>query len=162
MHNYSAINSPEPSDILGNGLLFVSNLKGAELYSDDYDLVLNCTKYTAFFSKREDQKRIRIPVDDNPDEAVDLIAILKDNYIIELIALMIERNKKVLIHCLAGAQRSPAVAACFLVARRGFTVEHAIQEVRNRRQAAFFLGFVTFQKTIDWSVEMRPKSTPNI
>jgi protein-tyrosine phosphatase len=149
------INTSEPSDILGDGSLFVSNAKGAEEHCDDFDFVVNCTKHLPFYTDRTNQRRVRLPVDDCPEEAFTLFAMLRETKLLTHIDEAISHKENVLIHCMAGAQRSAAVAACFLVANRGFTPEDAIREVRARRPAAFFFGIVNFQKTIERSIELR-------
>lgn len=148
------INSSDPSDILG-GLLFVGNAKGAEEHCDFFDFVVNCTKNLPFYSDRTNQRKVRLPVDDVPEEAFELYSMLRDSHIFEHIDEAISHKEKVLIHCQAGAQRSAAVAASFLVARRGFSPEEAIRELRTRRPASFFFGIVNFKKTIERAVELR-------
>ena len=49
---------------------------------------------------------------------------------------------------MAGAQRSAAVAACYLVAKRGMVASSAISLVRLKRKVAFLFGIVNFEQTI--------------
>ena len=76
------------------------------------------------------------------------------------------RGGRVLVHCMAGAQRSSpssesssttsaAGAACFLVARRCATPDEAVRHIKRVRPAAFFFGIVNFQRAIDRAVELR-------
>ena len=142
----NTINTNKPSDIL-DGLLFVGNAACAEQYGSDFELVVNCTKnlpaptgnQTAF---------IRLPVDDDPGEALALFGLLRETDALRAINETISRGGRCLVHCMAGAQRSAAVAACFMVAYCGLDADTAIAHVRARRQAAFFFGFVNFERTI--------------
>ena len=151
------MNASEPSDILGDSLLFVSNAKGAELHSDRFDFIVNCTKNLPFHSERDSQRHVRLPIDDVPEEAFTLFSMMRDSHLLQDIDDALLRKEKVLIHCMAGAQRSAAVAASFLVAQRCFEPKEAIREIRAKRPAAFFFGIVNFQKTIERAVELRPK-----
>ena len=77
-----------------------------------------------------------------------LYSFLKTNKTLDLIDNYYKSNKKVLIHCMAGAQRSAAVAACYLVAKHNCKPEDAIAYIKSKRHIAF-LGHVNFKETIN-------------
>ena len=140
------INNSVPSDIL-DGLLFVGNAACAEQSGGDFDLVVNCTKNLPA-PPEPGTRFIRLPVDDDPDEALALFRLLRETDALRAIDGTLAMGGRCLVHCMAGAQRSAAVAACFLVARRGLDADAAIARVRARRPAAFFFGIVNFERTI--------------
>ena len=140
-----------PSDIFGDGLLFVGNATFAEERGGEFDLVVNCTKnLPPPLRKNEDKetKFIRLPVDDDPRDATVLYDILNATDALHSIDSALSSGKRVLIHCLAGSQRSAAVAACYLVKHRSNDVDTAIERVKSRRPIAFF-GHVNFRETIE-------------
>lgn len=136
-----------PSDILDN-IIFVGNRVSAQKYNKDFSLIINCSIDIPFYSESLEQLKIRIPVDDSPEYALYLYSFLKTNKTLDLIDNYYKSNKKVLIHCMAGAQRSAAVAACYLVAKHNFKPEDAIAYIKSKRPIAF-LGHVNFKETID-------------
>ena len=139
------INNSAPSDIL-DGLLFVGNAACAERSGGDFDLVVNCTKNLP--APHEPGTRfLRLPVDDGPEEALTLFRLLRETDALRAIDETLARGGRCLVHCMAGDQRSAAVAACFLVSHRGLDADAAIAYVRARRPAAFFFGIVNFDLT---------------
>jgi protein-tyrosine phosphatase len=130
------------SEILPN--LFVGSEKNA-IEADPFDLVVNCTPNVPFYGKTN----IRIPIKDDPFDSVPLFQILRDGSALQTIHDALERGGRVLVHCQAGAQRSPAVVACYLVRFRGMTPQDAIDAIRAARPIAFFCGFVNLRRAIE-------------
>jgi protein tyrosine phosphatase len=152
------VNGADPSDVLG-GRLFLGNARCAEEHGAEFDLVVNCTKdldNSMGCNERKHIKHIRIPIDDDPCEALELFRILRDSTVLQEIDDAIADGRRCLVHCVAGAQRSAAVVACFLVARRGMEPSAAVARVRARRPDAFFGGVVNFQRAIalTWELHM--------
>ena len=98
--------------------------------------VFNCTKNLEFSSVPS--VCWRMPVDDNlepeeihnfeqwaPELTLRLLAAYKEGHVI-------------LVHCMAGMQRSAAAVACFLVTWLMISPEEAMQFVRSKRAVAFF------------------------
>ena len=56
--------------------------------------------------------------------------------VVEVISACLEADKPVLLHCLAGINRAPTLAAAVLCKRHGLTVEAALEVVRRARPAA--------------------------
>ena len=98
--------------------------------------VFNCTKNLPFSTVPPVQWRV--PVDDNlePEEirnfelwAPELTLRLMGEY---------KAGHTILVHCMAGMQRSAAAVACFLIAWHMMPPETAMQYIRSRRPVAFF------------------------
>jgi hypothetical protein len=110
-------------------------------------LVINCTPdippplYCGEF--------IRIPVLDNLQE----IECKKMHYylhiynVLEKMHARIVAGEPVLIHCMAGMQRSCAVVACYLCRYHNMTIQEAVNYIRSQRPVAFHRG-VNFANTI--------------
>lgn len=135
-----------PSNILDN-ILFLGNRVTAQKYSQDFSLIINCSLDIPFYNDSIEQLKIRIPVDDSPEYSLYLYSFLKTNKTLDIIDNYYKSNKKILIHCMAGAQRSAAVAACYLVAKHNLKPEDAIAYIQSKRPIAF-LDYVNFKETI--------------
>lgn len=120
------------SEIIEN--LYLTGFKEAEKVVTDDTFVVNCTSDLPMLSKRG----IRVSVEDNgrPAEVRKLITLLPE--IVEVMHIRLLLGNKVLVHCAAGMQRSPAVVAAYLVARRHMSPEVAMNHVRSRHAEAFF------------------------
>lgn len=98
--------------------------------------VFNCTKDIEFSLAPVVAARYRIPVDDNlqADEIRNL-GLWAD----EIVYKIMKEHKQgpVLVHCMAGMQRSAACVAMVLVATRHLTTDQAIAAVREKRGIAF-------------------------
>ena len=124
--------------------LFVGN-KDSIVETLTFDLVVNCTPDIPFFSHF---KKIRIPVNDLPEYCDKLLEHVKRTDVIDKIHCCLLKDEKVLIHCHAGAQRSCAVAALYLIEYYQFTPAEAIYHLRKTRPIAFF-GNVNFMNAIE-------------
>ena len=89
--------------------LFLTNEKSALASGNRYDLVVNCTVNTPFAEGC--RNKIRIPISDDPFDSIPLFQILRDTNRLDTIHKTLQANQSVLIHCQAGAQRSPTVVA---------------------------------------------------
>jgi protein-tyrosine phosphatase len=58
------------------------------------------------------------------------------------------KKENVLVHCFAGAQRSCATMACYLMKYHNATPEQAIDYIKSQRAVAFF-GNVNFVNAIE-------------
>jgi hypothetical protein len=99
-----------PSEVLPG--LHLCDERTAAAVGGSYDLVVNCTPHVAF--QRGCRARVRLPVLDTPDDCVPLFQMLRDRRVLARMHEHVRRNGRVLVHCQAGAQRSPAVVAAYL------------------------------------------------
>ena len=140
--------------------LYLGNYKSPELYGDKVSLIINCTKDLPLLPNIES---IRIPINDDPSESDNLLQIVKNNNILELIHSTILNGESVLVHCKAGAQRSCAVIALYLIKYYDLQPIVAIQYIKKKRPIAFF-GHVNFMQAIrggtTWGTTVSP-STPS-
>jgi len=120
--------------------LWLGNVRAASnddwLRSTGKTCVFNCTKILPFSSVPRIQWRM--PVDDNlePEEirnfelwAPELTLHLLSEY---------KAGHTILVHCMAGMQRSAAAVACFLIAWMALSPEEAMRVIRAKRAVAFF------------------------
>jgi len=126
--------------------LYLGNKEAADKYGDKFQLVVNCTKDIPF--PKHCKKAIRIPVNDAPEESSKLLYYIKNTQALEHIRESLLKKENVLIHCFAGAQRSCATTACYLMKYHNATPEQAIDYIKSQRAVAFF-GSVNFQHAID-------------
>ncbi len=126
--------------------LYLGSAQDAEMMKDA-DLVINCTPDVPFYATKA--HHIRLPVQDNgdPDQPKILYELISSDYIFELIDTYLANDKKVLIHCVAGMQRSAAVAACYVIYKKQCDVFIAISHITKKRPIAF-LGSINFMDTI--------------
>jgi predicted protein tyrosine phosphatase len=100
--------------------------------------IFNCTKDLKFPKKHNpSQKHFRLPVHDNlqPEEIIQM-----GNLSFEIVAMLdreLEKGKTVLVHCFAGAQRSAAVVAMYLIYKFNMTPQESILYIKKIRPQAF-------------------------
>ena len=131
------------SEILEN--LYIGNYESTKLLHPSLNLVVNCTKNLPI----EFANTIRIPIDDSPEWNPALMDYLSDLKILETIHTNILKKQKVLVHCMAGAQRSCAVVAIYLIKYYNMTPDKAISFIKSKRSIAFF-GHITFIDAIQY------------
>lgn len=118
--------------------LYLSGYHSIEVSPDTF--IINCTKDLPMLHANN----MRIPVnDDMSREALHGMLLALPNAV-EQIETQLGNKKKVVVHCLAGQQRSPTVIAAYLIAKRGYTLPDAITYIRSKKKDAFF-----------WSVNFR-------
>jgi len=85
-------------------------------------------------------KYYRIPVDDNGKEqeienfyeyTIKLLNIIKNEY---------DKNKKILVHCLAGNQRSAAFTCAFIMLYKNLSLNESIKLLLDKKPNVFFFG----------------------
>jgi protein-tyrosine phosphatase len=116
------------------------------LRTHDIRTVFNCTKHLPFHPSV--QKQYRVPVDDTLEPAEIKNMFLWSPEIVYKLLAAYKRGETILVHCVAGMQRSAAVVAMFLMATMGLSAEAAMQYVRDRRAVAFFPA-ANFQAAIE-------------
>lgn len=131
------MNSDPANEILpGLWLGNVNASKDAQfIQSKNIKAIFNCTKNLPF--SVDVPYKYRVPVDDNLErEEIRNMALWAPE-----IALKIMRHMKngdaILVHCMAGMQRSAASVAIFLILDKHMTVDQAIKFVQSKRPIAF-------------------------
>mgnify|MGYP006286185161 CR=1 FL=1 len=96
---------------------------------------------------------IRVPVDD--DGASESIEFMSQALpaVIAVIREQIANGHSVLVHCMAGQQRSACVVAGYLIKYHKMSVDEAIEFVRSKKSDAFFWR-VHFEESL-WSLFVR-------
>jgi len=115
------------------------------LRSQHIDVVFNCTKDLPF--KNVAPIQYRVPLDDNLEEQEIYNAGLWAGEIAYRMLKEYNEGKRILVHCMAGRQRSAMSVAVFLIVKRGFTTDEAIHHIRSKRSIAFFPS-PNFKKSI--------------
>lgn len=147
------------NQILDN--LYVGGIQSSEKNWNDFRLIVNCTKDIPFQSQEygmdvvsthiltndigvqknmDSPECIRIPVNDTPDECENFLAYICETDVLKKMNQSISEGKPVLVHCYAGAQRSCALVACYLMEYCLVTPEEAMEHIRKCRPIAFFCG----------------------
>ena len=105
------------------------------LRGNHIDVVINCTKDLPFKGIAEHQ--YRVPLDDNLQEEEIRNAGLWAPEIVMTILKHYKQGHRILVHCMAGRQRSAASVAMFLIFIKHFKTEQAIRYLREKRPVAF-------------------------
>lgn len=114
------------------------------------DCVFNCTKDLHFIPKyklKHKQSHYRLPVHDNRKEEELILFGKKCPEVIARIDMLLKKNKKILVHCYAGAQRSAAIVAMYIIFKFHLTPDDAIRKIKEIRPQAFYKG-VNFKPAI--------------
>ena len=83
---------------------------------------------------------IRIPISDTPEECENFLRYIYETNVLRIMNQAIVDGKPVLVHCYAGAQRSCALVACYLIEFYGVIPSVAMEHIRKNRPIAFFGG----------------------
>ena len=136
--------------------IFLGNFQAAAdkkfLTDNNIKAVLNCTKDVPnYFANNRNIEYMKIPVDDSLKEKdFDLMY----NYmpvICEFINKHVNIQKnKILIHCVAGRQRSAIAVAAYLVSKHGLNPHQACSFILEKRPEAFHYGLsLNFDQALD-------------
>lgn len=110
-------------------------------------VVFNCTKNLPFSPMIP--IKYRIPVDDNLEEAeIRNMELWSSEIAFKIIAEYME-GKTILIHCMAGMQRSAASVAFFLIAFLQMRALDAMKFIKEKRNIAFYPR-ANFGRSIDY------------
>ena len=109
----------------------------------DDPFVLNCTTTLPLVSENTS----RLPVDDDGklENVREMTAMIRPA--IEEIRWRLKKGV-VIVHCLAGRQRSATVIAGYLMVHLGFTKERAIEIIRMQKPDAF-VPKINFEESLD-------------
>jgi predicted protein tyrosine phosphatase len=132
------------------------NMKAAQRHH--IGLVVNCTRDLPF--SVPGVKRVRVPIDDMPDENPTFLKALPRA--VRAIDLALSQGQGVLVHCYAGISRSASVVAAFLMARDGLTPAQAMARIRKakpetfRPRANFLPSLLAWEGTLKTARTARP------
>lgn len=101
-----------------------------------FSLVVNCTRDIRF--PKYETKCIRVPVDDSPDNTNLFIEYIQGHQVLEQIHEALTNNRRVLVHCYAGINRSCSVVACYLMKYRNMTANEAVRFLQTKHFDAFY------------------------
>ncbi len=105
------------------------------LYLRDFDLVVNCTKDLNFENIKA--KKVRIPIDDN--------YIFKNNEMLnylnnlDIIDEYINNNKKVLVFCKFGFQRSTTIVFLYLYLKKKIDKKEIKYIIKSNRTISYYI-----------------------
>ncbi len=122
---------------------------GNYLSSNDttYDLVINATPDLQFYNPYS--LNIRVPVNDDLSYDSNVNIVLYILKYLPIIHRYVKNNKKILIHCYAGMQRSASIVAAYLMIYENYTLDNAISYIRSKRNIAFRPG-VNFRQALEY------------
>lgn len=119
--------------------LWLGNVKASTdlgfIQQHGIQVVFNCTKTLPFSSAIPIQ--YRVPVDDNLEEDEIRNLELWSTEIAYRILSEYRAGRRILVHCMAGMQRSAAAVAMVLIAYRGIHANEAMQYIKQIRPIAF-------------------------
>lgn len=115
--------------------IYIGNAWSAFLNYQNFDVIVNVTN-DIDFPKKYNKLKIRIPVDDNyifkNQEIINYL------YILEHLEKYYNNNKKILIHCRFGVQRSAFITQLLLKKILKFDDEECINLIKKKRKICFF------------------------
>lgn len=122
--------------------LYLSSYHSVIITSNTF--IVNCTKNLDMLN----DNNIRISVDDDRSEKAinGMLEMLPS--IVQIIDDKLKENKIVVVHCLAGQQRSPTVIAAYLIAKKEYTLDDAIEYIRSKKKDAFFWT-INFKESLE-------------
>jgi len=112
--------------------------------------VFNCTKDLPF--KMVAPTQYRVPLDDNLEQVEIRNAGLWSYEIAYKLMKHYATGDRILVHCMAGRQRSACCVAMFLILKNQWTADQAMRHIKGIRSVAFmpqpnFLGSIrTFEE----------------
>jgi protein tyrosine phosphatase len=131
--------------------LWLGNVKASMnedfIRENNITVVFNCTKNLAFSPMIP--IKYRIPVDDNlEEEEIRNMELWSGEIAYKMIAEYIE-GKTILVHCMAGMQRSAASVAFFLISYQKMRALDAMKMIKEKRMIAFYPR-ANFGRSIDY------------
>ena len=114
-----------------------SALSKAFFDSHNIRYVVNCTKDVPFNPNYPDIQGLRIPVDDAPSQNNKMSQYLPFAVSAIISATQRDREGGVLVHCLAGQQRSATIVAGVLIRQKKMTPQEAIEYIQEIKPECF-------------------------
>ena len=131
--------------------IWLGNVRASQdedfIRKQEIEVVFNCTKDLPFSPIIP--IKYRIPVDDNLEEAEIRNMELWSSEIAYKIMMEYVEGKTILVHCMAGMQRSAASVAFFLISYLKMRALDAMKMIKEKRRIAFFPR-ANFGRSIDY------------
>ena len=96
--------------------------------------IVNCTKNLPMISNNN----IRLSIDDNETKKSMDIMYNSFEKICDRIDIELSNNNKVIVHCLAGIQRSPTIICAYLMIKKQYQLQDAILYIKSKKNNIFF------------------------
>ena len=103
-------------------------------------VVVNATRSIPFNKKLHTIANIRIPVEDDMKRYSNKLLYHHFNQVTNKINYYLKNDYTVLVHCVAGRQRSCSIVAAYLMRYKNCNYHEAIEYIKKRRPFAFFLN----------------------
>jgi protein-tyrosine phosphatase len=113
--------------------------------ASQFSLIINCTHDIRILGS---VRTIRIPINDVSSDSYKLVDLIYNTGVLKVMHEYIKNNKKVLVHCFAGIQRSCTLVACYLIQYHDMTPFTALEYIRQKRPIAFF-GHINLLNAIE-------------
>lgn len=119
--------------------LWIGNYQAASYMPANTAMVVNCTTNLPFRDDADGtQVHWRIPIEDDGDPAQQALALQHwTPALMFAIQSNLNAGRPVLVHCMAGRQRSAATVAAFFI-HNGMTPTAAVNLIQSKRREAFF------------------------
>ena len=109
-------------------------------------VVINATKDVKF-NRNLKSINYRLPVhDDLRNNSIKFLYMVLDNFV-DVIDKHIKEGYTILVHCMAGRQRSCSIVAGYLMKYKNMDLDTAIEFIKTKRAFAF-LGNINFYKAL--------------
>lgn len=126
--------------------VYLASYVGARESKHTHCYVINCTRDLPMI--HDDGERLA--VDDDLSKLS--IEVMTDALplLVKTIDEKVASGKDVVVHCMAGQQRSAAVVAAYVMSKMGLGVDDAIAFVRSKKRDAFFWQANFRQSLVDY------------
>ena len=132
--------------------IYIGDYKSS--YNNKYfDVIINCTDSLPFYSKNTINRRFHIKDDLSFKSNIQFLKQIGS--LLQFIHTYDQMNKKILVHCHVGMQRSAAVIASYLMKYHNLTCNQSKSYIKRQHPRAFFTGsnfniaLYTIEKNID-------------
>ena len=113
----------------------------------DKVIVINATTSIPFNKKVNSTKNYRVPIEDDLTTYSDKKMFNVLPSLTKIIQYYLKKDYVVLVHCVAGRQRSCAIVAAYLMQYKNMTFKKAVYLIKSQRPFAFF-GNINFRRPL--------------
>ena len=121
--------------------IYLGNYKASErevIDKEKFDVIVNCTATLPFNHNKTYNHRLRVF-----DDLTTISNVKLFENIIRILPILdhhVRHNRKILIHCKAGMQRSVTLVIAYHVKYHGMTIPQARKYVKSKRSVAYMAG----------------------